>query len=155
MKDEVLFIQGGGRAVHDQCDHRTVENLERELGPDYEIRYPGMPHEADPKYSDWKAALQFARLDEGAIVVGHSIGGTILLRTLADDRPSQNLGGIFLIAPPFVEMADGRARLPEQTPMYLYHGDKDGTVPFAHVDLYARAIPRALCATTRSRSSTQ
>jgi hypothetical protein len=103
MKDQVLFIQGGGKAVHDQWDHRIVENLERELGPDYEVRYPRMPHEADPKYSDWKAALkqQFARLDEGAIVAGHSIGGTILLRTLADDRPRQNLGGI-LIAPPFV-----------------------------------------------------
>src|SRR5262245_51333838 len=66
MKDRVLFIQGGGKAVHDQWDHRMVEHLERELGPEYEIRYPRMPHEADPKYSDWKAVLkqQFAHLDE-------------------------------------------------------------------------------------------
>jgi hypothetical protein len=164
MKDQVLFIQGGGKAVHDQWDHRIVENLERELGPDYEVRYPRMPHEADPKYSDWNAALnqQFARLDEGAVVVGHSIGGTILLRTLADDRPRQNLGGIFLIAPPFVgdggwqsedvgPVSDVGARLPEQTPIYLYHGDKDETAPFAHVDLYAKAIPQAIVRRLRSR----
>ena len=64
-------------------------------------------------------------------------------------------GGIFLIAAPFVgdggwhsediePLSDLGAKLPEQTPIYLYHGSKDKTAPFEHVRLYAKAIPQAV-----------
>lgn len=157
MSNHVLFIQGGGEGTHDEWDNKIVESLERELGHDYAVRYPRMPDEADPKYALWKAALtrQFDRLDEGAIVIGHSIGGTILIRTLADDPPALIFGGIFLIAAPFVgdggwnsedmkPLPDLGASLPERTLIHLYHGSKDHTVPFEHVQLYAKAIPRAV-----------
>ena len=154
---EVLFVQGGGKDVHDEWDNTLVESLEQELGRDYAVSYPRMPHEADPKYADWRAALtlQFARLDEGAMLVGHSIGGTILIRTIADELSKKTFGGIFLIAAPFVgdggwpsddvePLSELGVRLPEQTPIYLYHGNQDDTAPLAHVDLYARAIPQAI-----------
>ena len=151
MTNHVLFVQGGGEGAHDKWDSKIVESLERELGPDYAVRYPRMPHEADPHYADWKAALtrEFARLDDGAILIGHSIGGTILIRTFADDSTTLPLAGIFLIAAPFVgdggwqsediEPISGLdARLSEKTPIYLYHGSKDETAPFGHIDLYAQ-----------------
>jgi len=157
MTTQVLFIQGGGENVHDRWDNKIVESLERELGRDYAVRYPRMPHEADPKYAAWKAALkqQFDRLDDGAILIGHSIGGTILIRTLADEAPRRTCAGIFLIAAPFVgdggwpsediePLSDLGARLSPQTPIYLYHGSKDDTAPVAHVNLYAQAIPHAV-----------
>src|SRR4029453_16059061 len=109
MTNQVLFVQGGGgEGVHDEWDNKLVESLERELGPNYRIRYPRMPHEADPRYVAWKAALEkeFAKLDDGAIFVGHSIGGTILINALAENPPALTPGGIFLIAVPFVG-ADG------------------------------------------------
>ncbi len=157
MTNQVLFVQGGGKGTHDEWDNKLVESLERELGPDYAVRYPRMPHEADPKYAAWTTALrrQFAGLDDGAIVIGHSIGGTILIRILADDPPKLRLGGVFLIAAPFVgdggwqtddiePLSDLGARLPEQTPIHLYHGNQDETVPVGHVALYAKAIPQAV-----------
>jgi len=157
MRQQVLFVQGGGKRVHDDWDNRIVESLEGELGEEYAVRYPRMPGEADPKYADWKAALEreFAGLDDGAILVGHSIGGTILIRTLADDPPRRSIGGIFLVAAPFVgdggwpsddiePLSDLGARLPELTPVYLYHGSNDQTVPVGHVDLYAKSIPHAV-----------
>ena len=157
MTLQVLFVQGGGEDAHDKWDNKIAESLERELGPDYAVRYPRMPHEADPTYASWKAALkrQFDRLDDGAILVGHSIGGTILIQTLADEPPTLTVAGIFLIAAPFVgdggwqsediePMADLGARLSERTPIYLYHGSKDETAPLEHVHLYAKAIPQAV-----------
>jgi predicted alpha/beta hydrolase family esterase len=156
MTIQVLFVQGGGKGVHDEWDNKIVDSLERELGPDYTVRYPRMPHEANPTCEDWKAALtrQFARLDEGAILIGHSIGGTILIRTIADNPPKKAIGGIFLIAAPFVgnggwpsedidPLSELGAKLPE-APIFLYHGSKDETAPFGHVDLYAKAIPQAV-----------
>jgi predicted alpha/beta hydrolase family esterase len=78
MTTQVLFIQAG-EGTHDEWDNKIVESLEQELGPDYVVRYPRMPGEADPKFADWKAALkrEFAGLEDGAVLIGHSIGGTI------------------------------------------------------------------------------
>jgi predicted alpha/beta hydrolase family esterase len=153
---QVLFVQGGGEGVHDQWDNQLVDSLRSELGPDYEIDYPVMPNEADPKYAAWKRALEreFAALEHGAVVIGHSVGGTILINVLAERTPPSSLGAICLIAAPFIgaggwksediePRSDLAARLPRDVPIFLYHGRNDDTVPFAHIELYARAIPRA------------
>jgi hypothetical protein len=38
MSQQVLFVQGGGKSVHDEWHNRIVESLERELGREYDIR---------------------------------------------------------------------------------------------------------------------
>ena len=156
MTIQVLFVQGGGEGAHDQWDNRLVDSLAAHLGSGYAIRYPRMPDEADPNYVRWKGALieTFSTLDAGAIVVGHSIGGTILVNALAESPPDCALGAIGLIAVPFVgpggwpseEIAprsDLGASLPLGVPVLIYHGTKDETAPVAHADLYATVIPQA------------
>jgi hypothetical protein len=156
MTRQILFVQGAGEDVHEKWDAKLVESLRRELGPSYEVRYPLMPNEADPKFAVWKMALEkeFASLQDGAVAVGHSVGGTILINVLAEWAPNVSLGAIVLIAAPFVGKGgwpsedieprpDLGARLPPGVPVLLYHGDDDDTAPVAHVELYAEAIPRA------------
>jgi predicted alpha/beta hydrolase family esterase len=153
---QILFVQGAGKDVHEQWDSKLVESLRRELGPGYEVRYPLMPNEADPQVAAWGVALEseIAALQSGAIVVGHSLGGTILINVLAKRVPAVGLGAIVLIAAPFVghggwksdDIAPGSelaARLPPGVPVLLYHGDKDTIAPIAHLALYAAAIPHA------------
>ena len=157
MQKQILFIQGGGPGTHDNWDNKLVESLRRELGPGYEILYPRMPNEDDPSYSLWKAALanEIEDLDEGAVLIGHSIGGTILINFLAEARPNLKFDGICLIAAPFVgaggwpgDEIDMTANLGEklspQTPIYIYHGTEDDTAPLAHMDLYQKVIPGAI-----------
>jgi pimeloyl-ACP methyl ester carboxylesterase len=73
---------------------------------------------------------------------------------LADSKPKADLGALVLLATPFVgdggwtsgdipPGSDLASRLPLAVPVLLYHGENDDTVPVAHVELYARAIPRA------------
>ena len=92
MKRRVLFIQGGGAGVRDAWDDKLVANLERELGADYEIRYPYMPREEDPHYAAWKARIQqeLGVLDGRAILAGHSIGAAILVNVLAEQPGGGN-----------------------------------------------------------------
>jgi predicted alpha/beta hydrolase family esterase len=155
MKD-VLFVQGAGSGVHEQWDIKLVESLRRELGPRYEIRYPRMPNEADPTFAAWQPALgkELASLRNGAIVVGHSVGGTMLINVLAESAPPAALDAIVLIAAPFIGKrgwpsddiplrTDLAERLPAAALILLYHGEDDDIVPVAHVELYAEAIPRA------------
>jgi hypothetical protein len=152
---QILFIQGGGAGAHDHWDDKLFDTLRRGLGNGYEVRYPRMPDEADPSYARWSVAIrrEIAVLEDG-VVVGHSVGGTILIQALAERQPERKLRAIVLIAAPFVG-ADGwpgtefelppdlGARLPREVPVHLFHGLKDQTAPPSHADLYARAIPQA------------
>jgi len=98
MTRRVLFIQGGGKNVHDQWGDKLAGSLERELGDGYSVLYPRIPDEADPGYAAWKAAIleQLDSLDDGDAVVGHSVGGTILLHVLTEQPPMPKLGGMFV-----------------------------------------------------------
>jgi pimeloyl-ACP methyl ester carboxylesterase len=153
---QVLFIQGGGAGAHDDWDDKLVDSLRRELGDEHDVRYPRMPDEDDPGYARWSAAIrhELAGLDDGAIVAGHSVGGTILVNTLAEQPPERELAAVVLIAAPFVGAggwpgdditlpSDLGARLPQGARVHVFHGLEDDTAPPSHASLYARAIPQA------------
>jgi hypothetical protein len=53
LKRQVLFVQGAGKAAHEQWDSKLVESLRRELGQAFEIHYPRMPREDEPSYARW------------------------------------------------------------------------------------------------------
>jgi pimeloyl-ACP methyl ester carboxylesterase len=152
----ILFIQGGGAGTHDEWDDKLVESLTRAMGNGYEVRYPRMPDEGDPHYAPWRAAIgrEIAELDDGAVVVGHSLGAAFLLAALAEEPPDRDLAAIVLVAAPFVGeggwpgdefqfAADLGARLPPGVPVHVFHGLADETAPPSHADRYADAIPRA------------
>ena len=72
---QILFIQGGGKGVHDEWDNKLFDDLSRELGDGHEVHYPRMPAEDDPSYARWSAAIrrEMAALNDGAVVAGHSV----------------------------------------------------------------------------------
>jgi predicted alpha/beta hydrolase family esterase len=156
MRRPVLFIQGGGEGAHDEWDQALVESLACELGPDYEIQYPRLPDEANPDYLRWKEALgqELTRLHEAAILVGHSIGATILISALAEE-PDLPVRGVYLLAAAFMgeggwpsgdiqPMSELGKRLSTRFPIYFYHGSQDETVPIGHADLFEKAVPQAV-----------
>jgi pimeloyl-ACP methyl ester carboxylesterase len=153
---QILFIQGGGEGVHDGWDDKLFDDLRRELGDGHEVRYPRMPAEDDPSYARWSAAIrrEIADLDDGAVVAGHSVGGTIMIHAIAEQPPEQEFAAIVLIAAPFVGEggwpgdefqlpSDLGAKLPRGVGVHVFHGLDDETAPPAHAGLYARAIPQA------------
>ena len=101
---QILFIQGGGKDVHDTWDDKLVASLKRALGDGYEVRYPRMPGEAEPNYAKWSAAIagEVDALGDGGVAVGHSIGAAIMINALADHPPKHRLAAIILISAPFV-----------------------------------------------------
>lgn len=151
---QVLFIQGGGSGTHDHWDQALVRGLEEGLADGWQVQYPRMPGEGEPSFRTWSAAIGRAMtgLGDGAVLVGHSVGGTILLGTLAARPSPKPLGAIVLIAAPFVGEGGWPSddlRLPDDlgisagVPVHLFHGLADETVPPSHLDLYARALPAA------------
>ena len=154
MKD-VLFVQGAGEGAY-AADAALAESLQSALGAAYRVRYPKMPNEESPDYVSWKSTLvqEISAIGDGATLVAHSAGATILITSLAESGSSVEITGLFLIAPPFIgeggwsipdsETTEGvGAKLPQALPIYLYHGRDDDVVPVAHAELYANAIPQA------------
>lgn len=153
---QVLFLQGGGEGAHDEWDAMLVDSLAGALGDSYEVRFPRLPREDEPSYLRWGPAItrEIAVLDDGAVLVGHSVGAAVLMGVLAEPMPQWRPGAIILLAAPFVGPGgwpseefklpgDLGRRLPRGTPVDVFHGMDDQAVPPSHADLYARAIPQA------------
>ena len=155
MTTRVLFVHGGGEGAYEE-DRKMAANLREALGTAYDVRHPKMPDEDRPEYEAWKEqiATEIAALDGEVVLVGHSLGASILLKYLSEEGAGNPVAGLFLIAPPYWGIEDWEVgeyelrrdfatKLPEDLPTFFYHSRDDEWVPFAHPALYARRLPRA------------
>lgn len=140
----MLFIQGGGEGAYAE-DERLAVSLQHALGAQYKVVYPHMPDEDDPQYETWAAQIaeEQAVLGDQAIIVGHSVGGAVLLRHLSEAKIDKAVAGIFIIAAPHWGAEDWQADLPAGLPVFLYHSRDDSVVPFAHLAKFAEKFPQA------------
>jgi predicted alpha/beta hydrolase family esterase len=156
MSTCALFIQGGGEGAHAE-DKLLANSLKRALGPNYDVRYPRMPDESNPSIAVWgpKISSELSKISDQVILVAHSVGGSILLRHLANEKLGNSIGGLFVLAAPTWDddqwnfddlklpsnMAEKLAAIPR---IFFYHCRDDEIVPFAHLALYAAHIPQAI-----------
>jgi predicted alpha/beta hydrolase family esterase len=152
----VLFIQGGGKGAH-AVDAALAESLKRALGADYDVRFPRMPGEADPNLATWKKKIssELSRIRGRVILVAHSLGGSILLRYLAEEAVDKPIAGAFFLAAPSWDgerwnfddlklphdIAEKLAPIPR---IFFYHCRDDDVAPFAHLALHRARIPQAV-----------
>jgi predicted alpha/beta hydrolase family esterase len=155
MKKQVLFVHGGGQGAYEE-DKKLATNLRDVLGAAYEVRCPKMPDEDRPEYETWKEriARELTTLDGEVILVGHSLGASILLKYLSEEKAEKPVAGVFLVAPPYwgaedwevseyALQADFASKIPKELPVFFYHSRDDEWVPFAHLTLYAEKLPQA------------
>lgn len=155
---QVLFAHSGGpQHATGMGSFDLVAYLRRQLGTAYPLQFPQLEDPDHPTYQDWKELLdaEFAALPQGSILIGHSLGGSVLLKYLSEVNPPVSVAGIFLVAIPFwgkagwdaPEFALPRnfaANLPDIPAIHFYHGYEDAVVPFEHVLLYKRLLPEAV-----------
>ncbi len=156
MNKPVLFIHGAGEGAYEE-DGLLVASLQHALGPAYDMHYPHMPEEDSATYADWTAPLEraLATLDEDVILVGHSVGGSVLLKYLSEQQVAHPIAALCLLAIPYWGADEfwkwDEARLPDDVAAQLariprilvYHSRDDAIVPFAHLALYAATLPQA------------
>jgi uncharacterized protein len=137
MKRQVLFIHGAGRGAH-ELDSKLAASLQRALGDNYQVKNPQMPSEGAPQYKLWKdeIARQLKTFDHGLILVGHSLGASILLKYLSEEVVENPVDGLFMIAAPYWGSEgwdvdeyklseDSSTHLPDDLPIFLYHSCDD------------------------------
>ena len=158
MVTHVLFIQGAGQGAYEE-DKKLATSLQEALGAGYEIRYPAMPDESNAPYEQWKRHIveELATMQGPIILVGHSVGGSVLAKCLSEIEVGKSVVDIILMATPFwggdgwryegyeeLELPqDAAVKFPKGPRLLLYHCRDDETVPFGHLALFAKVLPHA------------
>src|SRR5215208_2053189 len=107
MKRQLLFVHGGGEGAFEE-DRKMAASLRDALGSGYEVRCPKMPEEDSPQYTAWRdrIASELAELDREVLLVGHSLGASILLKYTSEEKTVTPIAGMFLVAPPYWGVGD-------------------------------------------------
>ncbi len=102
IKQQVLFIHGGGDGGY-QADMELVMSLQKSLGKEYDIDYSEIHFDGSAPDFGWPQQIEdkMAACKDDSILVGHSLGASMILKCLSENSRYKNVKGIFLIAPPF------------------------------------------------------
>ncbi|GAB3688295.1 alpha/beta fold hydrolase [Spirosoma flavus] len=153
---QVLFIQGGGSKEDYEADNHLVASLQGILGEAYRVHYPFLP--TDESIPDLgrlnQISNEISRINDELILVGHSLGASMLLRYVSENEFNKKVTAIFLLSTPFwsgdedwkvgFKLAEDFAdKLSREVPIFFYHSRDDEEVPFAHFAIYRQKLPWA------------
>jgi len=172
MKKQVVIINGGDtfetyEIFLEQLKNsefyldRCISNkrgwkpwLRTELGEEYEVIIPSMPNSANAQYAEWKIVFEkmIPFLNDGVMLVGHSLGGSFLAKYLSERVFPKKISGVFLVAGAFDFDTFGFSlasfSLPKQLELqtkniFLYQSKDDPVVPFTAMENFVKAFPKA------------
>ncbi|HEY7267127.1 MAG TPA: alpha/beta hydrolase [Solirubrobacterales bacterium] len=152
----ILLVHSSGPQGPGEGSDPFAARLRDQLGSDHEVSFPMMPHPEEPHYEPWSERLGqiLEEADDPLVVVGHSLGGSVVLKHLADGGDSEPIARLLLLETPFwgrEEEWELEWALPEGwtaaetalPPTFLFHGRDDEEIPFSHLELYAKVLPDA------------
>ncbi len=134
-------------------------SLATDLGSDWEVYQPTMPNKQNADYQAWK--IWFERftpyLSDGAVLMGHSLGGMFLAKYLSEEPLAIRPGAVFLLAAPegeYPPQRDGndcasfcfaaeaaKALTTHGAPVEVWHDTTDPVVPVAAAAWYQAHVP--------------
>src|SRR6266481_3424751 len=173
-KQQIIVIHGGSTfdnpETYSNCLDLLVVNLDRlryqkdwkdslqeDLGPSFDVFQPRMPNNSNAQYVDWKKMFEkvMDKVDEGIILVGHSLGALFLSKYLSENSPSKQIKSVFLVAAPFddqskeslgsfaIDVKKLESIAKKTGSIFLYFSKDDPVVAFSEADKYLKKLPQA------------
>jgi predicted alpha/beta hydrolase family esterase len=151
---KILFAHSAGPQYgKGKGSYDLVEYLKSKLSHEYKILFPTIEKPTAPAYEKFKKmfASVFATITDPVILIGHSLGGSTLLKYLSEEKPVIPITGLFLVATPhwgsnmkeFQLKKDFQAALKNIPAIFLYHSTNDTEVPFENLAFYENAFTTA------------
>ncbi|KZD02314.1 MULTISPECIES: alpha/beta fold hydrolase [unclassified Thalassospira] len=157
---DLVFIHSAGPQGGNSGSTGLISRLEEALGDEFHIIAPLMPDPERPDIDGWLAeiAKTVSQARSGAVLMGHSLGGSSILQYLARNpqiwRDNNRFAAVFSIAAPFWGLEDWEvtdfsltedelAILEGCRPMHFCHSKDDKIVGFAHCETYLQHFPQA------------
>lgn len=155
MEKHVIFFHGGASKKDYDADAKLVTSLQLKLGAGYSVHYPFLPEKGTPDLGRREQiSHEISVSAEGVILVGHSLGSSMLLVCLSETVSSKSIAGIFLTATPFWEgeedwvepfklRPDFAEKLDKKIPLFFYHCLDDDEISVSHFHKYKHHLPWA------------
>lgn len=143
----------------DNLNKKWTSSLGEDLGEGYEVVMPPMPNKQNAKFEEWKIWFErhFEYLEEGAILIGCSLGAMFLAKYLSNynlpfkpkavilmagayglpDFPDKDCKD-FLITPEEVRVAQEKGFR-----IIIIHSEDDPVVPYEHGVALSKALSEA------------
>ncbi|MFB4166929.1 alpha/beta hydrolase [Virgibacillus sp. JSM 102003] len=162
MTKQILFIHSAGPQGEHEGSFDLIVYLQDNLNAEYNLIIPEMPNPENPEYTRWKERLskEFASLEGEVILIGHSLGGSVLLKYLSEEDCHLKISSLHSVAAPywgkngfweseeFALSENFAAKLPPISQVFFYHSRDDEVVSFDHFKEYTEefltAAPRAI-----------
>jgi predicted alpha/beta hydrolase family esterase len=155
MNYQILFIQGAGNLTTEQ-EQVIVDGLSSKLGNGLKIILPPIEGADDPTYRAWDDALttNLNKLSGNVILLGHSLGGSVILKHFSMAQVPEKVIGMILFGVPYwkdqnwdvseYEIQDEFVgKLRELNNVHFYHSTDDEVIPEQHFNAYQKLIPQA------------
>jgi serine hydrolase len=156
----VLLLHSSGPQGPGEGSEPLANRLREELGSAYEVHFPVMPGtEDDPHYEPWRERMEaeLASLEGRVIIFGHSLGGSVALKYLAEEGFDERVAGLVIAEAPFWgttgwerewALPEGwQAEADDLPPVFLFHSRDDEEIPLASLDRFAERLPSATART--------
>ena len=130
-----------------------LASLQTALGEEYHINYPELKSDGSAPDFGWVRQIggKISETTGDIILVGHSLGASLILKYLSENSAAREITGIFLVATPFwngnedwqrgLKLQENFAeKLPRYAPLFFYHCQDDEEVPFSSLDHYKQNI---------------
>lgn len=101
MSKRVLIIHG---FESNSKEHWFLEEKERFEKLGYEVSVPDMPNTFHPKKEEWLKVVEDFKPDENSVLIGHSLGGTAILRYL--EKADRTVEKCIFIATPIRKLGN-------------------------------------------------
>jgi predicted alpha/beta hydrolase family esterase len=147
------------KTIHvDRLTHKSTwkDQLQANLGDEYQVLLPTMPNGTNARYSEWK--LWFDRIskviEDDCILIGHSLGAVFLAKYLSETSFSKKISATILIAAPYhdetiedlteFKIEQLSSKLDEQAGRIIFfNGLDDPIIPPSEIDCYRKELPDA------------
>ena len=130
------------------------DSLPSDLGENYEVLAPRMPNKQNARYTEWKTWFErmLPFIQDGVILVGHSLGGIFLAKYLSENKFPKTIAGLFLVAAPHNETEDiGDFALSNKLEsvakqcknIHFFQSKDDPVVLFGEMERYKKDLPES------------
>jgi len=152
---KILFAHSAGPQYGEgKGSYDLVHYLKSKLSDEFEILFPKIEKPNIPTYKKYKEMFSssFAKITEPVILIGHSLGGSTLLKYLSEENPNIAISGLFLVSTPhwksnmkeFQLKENFQSSLKDIPAVFLYHSKDDVDVPFESLKFYKTALKTAI-----------
>jgi len=133
------------------------QNLQNELGDDFEVFLLRMPMADNAEYDLWKLWFEkvMEALNRPCILIGHSLGAMFLLKYFSEQKPKNTVKALFLIAPEYLgpkkernlkcfDLKEDISSLTEAVQcIVFFHSTNDPVVSYVNQSLFQKLLPKA------------